>query len=71
MPRRFIIPLSMSWNDDWASLGLHDNIVEYALASRSIITHDLADSLSKLSCVASKGVFVTAILGASPRINRQ
>ena len=43
--------------------------VEYALASRSIITHDLADSLSKLSRVASKGVFVTAILGASPRIN--
>lgn len=65
----FIIPLSMSWSDDWASLGLRDNIVEYALASRSIITHDLADSLSKLSRVASKGVFVTAILGASPRIN--
>lgn len=65
----FIVPKKMSWEDDWKSFGLYDNMVEVALASRSIITRDLADSLRKLSQVASERVFVTADLGISPRVN--
>lgn len=65
----FIIPLKLSWSDDWFSLGIDDNMVDVALASRSLITHDLADSLDKLSRVARHHVYVTADLGVSPRVN--
>lgn len=65
----FIVPKKMSWEDKWDSFGLPENTVDIALASRSIITHDLADSLCKLSQVASERVFVTADLGISPRVN--
>lgn len=65
----FIIPLRMSWDDDWGSFGLRENIVDVALASRSIITHDLEDSLRKLSRVARSRICVTANLGAPPKVN--
>lgn len=65
----FVVPLQMSWDDDWTSFGLHDNMVDIALASRSIITHDLEDSLRKLSNIARSRVCITANLGVSPRVN--
>lgn len=65
----FIVPKKMSWEDKWDSFGLPENTVDIALASRSLITRDLADSLRKLSRVASERVFVTADLGVSPRVN--
>lgn len=65
----FIIPLQMSWDDDWTSFGLCDNMVDIALASRSIITHDLEDSLRKLSKSARIRVCITANLGVSPKVN--
>lgn len=65
----FIIPVLMSWEDDWHSFGLNDNLVDIALASRSIITHDLEDSLRKLSSAASHKVCVTVGTGISPRVD--
>lgn len=65
----YIIPVHMSWQDDWASFGLGERSVDVALASRSIITHDLEDSLAKLSAVARKKVCVTAGTGISPRVD--
>lgn len=64
-----VIPLSMSWEDNWSAFGLNAGCVDVALASRSVITHDLEDSLRKLSAVASSKVCVTAATGYSPRVD--
>lgn len=66
-----VAPIKMSWEDSWDSFGLGPNSVDYALASRSIITHDLEDSIRKLSTVARKRVFVTAVTGYSPRVDER
>lgn len=58
-----ILPLRMSWEDDWANYGVEENSVDVAVASRSVITHDLEDSLKKLSAVACKKVCVTVGTG--------
>lgn len=64
-----ILPLRMSWEDDWANYGVEENSVDVAVASRSVITHDLEDSLKKLSAVACKKVCVTVGTGLSPRVD--
>ncbi len=64
-----IFPLHMSWEDDWANYGMGENSVDMALASRSLITHDLEDSLMKLSTVARERVCVTVGTGVSPRVD--
>lgn len=66
-----VAPVKMSWEDDWEQVGLGPNSVDYAVASRSIITHDLEDSIRKLSAVARKRVFVTAVTGYSPRVDER
>lgn len=64
-----ILPLHMSWEDDWANYGLGEGSVDVAVASRSVITHDLEDSLKKLSAVARERVCVTVGTGVSPRVD--
>lgn len=64
-----ILPLLMSWEDDWAKYGLEEGSVDVAVASRSVITHDLEDSLQKLSAVARERVCVTVGTGVSPRVD--
>lgn len=64
-----ITPLRMSWEDEWQHFGLGAGSVDVAVASRSLITHDLEDSLRKLSCVARKRVCVTVGTGVSPRVD--
>lgn len=64
-----ILPLHMSWEDDWTSFGLGKNAVDVAVSSRSLITHDLEDSLIKLSTVARERVCVTVGTGVSPRVD--
>ncbi len=66
-----ICPVHMSWEDDWAQFGLGENSVDVALASRSIITHDLEDSIRKLSSAARRRVCVTAGTGVSPRVDER
>ena len=44
-------------------------LVDVAVASRSVITHDLEDSLQKLSAVARERVCVTVGTGVSPRVD--
>ncbi len=66
-----VFPLRMSWEDDWARFGLGADSVDIALASRSIITHDLEDSIRKLSTAARKRVCVTAGTGVSPRVDER
>lgn len=64
-----ILPLHMSWEDDWANYGLGEGSVDVAVASRSVITHDLEDSLQKLSALARERVCVTVGTGISPRVD--
>lgn len=64
-----ILPLRMSWEDDWANYGLGEDSVDVAVASRSVITRDLEDSLKKLSAVARERVCVTVGTGVSPRVD--
>lgn len=59
----------LSWEDDWRTVGLDAGSVDFAIASRSIITHDLEDSLEKLSSVARERVCVTVATGHSPRVD--
>ena len=65
----FIVVVRMSWEDDWSSFGLVQDSVDIAISSRSLITHDLEDSLKKLCRVASKRVYITVGTGVSPRVN--
>lgn len=64
-----ILSLRMSWEDDWANYGLEEGSVDVAVASRSVITHDLEDSLKKLSAVARERACVTVGTGVSPRVD--
>ena len=54
---------------DWANYGLEEGSVDVAVASRSVITHDLEDSLKKLSAVARERACVTVCTGVSPRVD--
>lgn len=61
----------MSWTDDWDAFGLTENSVDVALASRSIATYDLLDSLMKLNRVARRQACVTLPCGPSPKIDER
>ena len=69
VPKGRIVPLHMSWEDDWRRFGLGTGSVDVAVASRSLITHDLEDSLRTLSCAARMRVCVTVGTGVSPRVD--
>lgn len=62
-------PIRMSWEDDWEAHGVGRECVDVALASRSIATSDLRDSLLRLNAVARRRVCITLPTGSSPRIN--
>lgn len=57
----------MSWGDDWGAFGLGTGSVDVALASRSIATFDLRESLLKLDRVARRRVCLTLPCGPSPK----
>ena len=57
----------LSWSDDWDAQGLGENCVDVAIASRSIATSDLRESLMRLDRVARRRVCVTLPCGPSPR----
>ena len=61
----------MSWADDWAAHGVGPKSVDVALASRSIVTEDLQDSLLKLNSVARRRVCITLPCGPSPRTDER
>lgn len=59
--------LQMSWEDDWTAHGVGPRSRDVCLASRSIATSDLEDSLLKLTAVARRRVCITLATDASPR----
>lgn len=61
----------MSWADDWGQFGLGENSVDVAIASRSIATSDLRESLMKLNHVARRRACITLPCGPSPRTDER
>lgn len=59
--------IQMSWSDDWAARGVNAECVDVALASRSIATADMRDSLMRLTDAARRRVCITLSTGSSPR----
>ena len=57
----------MSWADDWEAAGVLPKSCDVAIASRSIVTSDLRDSLERLSSVARRKCCITLSTGHSPR----
>ncbi len=61
--------VQMSWSDDWAAHGVTDGCADVAVASRSIATFDLKDSLLRLTRAARRRVCITLPCSVSPRID--
>ena len=57
----------MSWADDWEAADVLPKSCDVAIASRSIVTSDLRDSLERLSSVARRKCCITLSTGHSPR----
>lgn len=64
-----ISTMQLSWDDDWAARGIHENGFDVCMASRSINTNDLQDSLRNLTSVARRRCCVTLPAGPSPHID--
>ena len=61
----------MSWEDDWVAHGVLPNSVDVAVASRSIATADMRDSLERLTSVARRRACITLPTGSSPRTDER
>lgn len=61
----------MSWEDDWSAFGVEPGAADVALASRSIATADMRESLLRLTDTARRRVCVTLSTGASPRTDER
>ena len=68
---RTVFPKLMSWADDWPAFGVRPGMTDVALASRSIATADLRESLLRLTDIARRRVCVTLATGASPRVDER
>lgn len=68
---RTVFPKRMSWEDDWPAHGVRPGMTDVALASRSVATADLRDSLLRLTDVARRRVCVTLATGTSPRTDER
>lgn len=63
--------LVLSWADDWESRGVLPDSWDVSIASRSLITDDLLESLRKLSSVARRRVCVTVGADCMPRVDER
>lgn len=68
---RTVFPKLMSWEDDWPAFGVREGMTDVAVASRSIATADLRESLLRLTEVARRRVCITLATGSSPRVDER
>lgn len=68
---RTVFPKLMSWDEDWAAKGVRTGMVDVCVASRSIATRDLRDSLLRLTDIARRRVCITLPTGSSPRTDER
>ena len=71
VPAGAVCPLHMSWEDDWSTVGLNENMADVAFASRSIAVADLRAALRKLCLIARRRCCITMTTGVSPRIDQK
>lgn len=62
-----VFPKLLSWDEDWAAKGVREGMVDVCVASRSIATANLRDSLLRLTEIARRRVCITLTTGSSPR----
>ncbi len=62
-----VFPKLLSWDENWAAKGVREGMVDVCVASRSIATANLRDSLLRLTEVARRRVCITLTTGSSPR----
>ena len=61
----------LSWSDDWWAAGIEPHCADVAIASRSIVTQDIGDSLERLTRVARRRACITLPCYSSPKIDPQ
>ena len=66
-----VFPKLLSWDEDWAAKGVRTGMVDVCVASRSIATADMRDSLLRLTDVARRRVCITLTTGSSPRTDER
>lgn len=68
---RTVFPKLMSWEEDWSEKGVRQGMVDVCIASRSIATADLEDSLMRLHDIARRRVCITLATTSSPRVDKR
>ena len=61
--------IKMSWEDDWSDFGLADNMVDVAIASRSMAVPRLDEALDKLTRIARRHCCITMTTGTAPYVD--
>ena len=61
----------MSWDDDWSEFGISPEMVDVAIASRSMAVADMEEALLRLNDIAKRRVCITLPTGASPRTDQR
>ncbi len=56
----------LAWDDDWEAAGVGADVVDVAIASRSMATYHLTDAIEKLDRAAARRACVTLASGRSP-----
>lgn len=59
----------MSWEDDWSAFGIEDDMVDVAIASRSMSVAHLDEALDKLTRIARRKCCVTMTTGTAPYVD--
>lgn len=59
----------MSWEDDWSEFGIEDNMVDVAIASRSVAVPRLDEALDKLTRIARRKCCITMTTGTAPYVD--
>lgn len=61
--------IKMSWEDNWPHFGLADNMVDVAIASRSMAVPRLDEALDKLTRIARRHCCITMTTGTAPYVD--
>ena len=64
-------PIRLAWDDDWRAVGLRENMVDVAIASRSWATQNYQRAITNLSCLAKRRVCVTVADQIFPDVNQE
>ena len=61
----------MSWDDDWSEFGISPDMVDVAIASRSMAVADMEEALMRLTDIARRRVCITLATGSSPHTDQR